>query len=140
MDITLSIPFAFDPDSPQEANAFVLRELLESMVRLNLVYLATHAPSGLYRSGVRYGRTTIWDTIPALYERGYGDCKSLTCALIAEYRMVGRLANPVFRFFRRPTDSGLDFHILVQTEKGFEDPSKDLGMGQDELKWFSKGY
>lgn len=139
MDITFSIPFAFSPTASQETNAAALKVLLDCFIRLNLVYLASHSPSGLYRSGVRYGRTTIWDTIPALYERGYGDCKSLTAAYIAELRAQGRQANPVFRFFRRPADGGLDFHILVQLADGtFMDPSKDLGMGQDENAWFAK--
>ncbi len=83
--------------------------------------------------GITYYRTQIWDTLPALYERGYGDCKSLTCALIAQYLYEGKECAPVFRFQKRPDGSGaLDFHILVQTADGFEDPSKVLGMGSDE--------
>jgi hypothetical protein len=79
-------------------------------------------------------RTAIWDTLPALYERGYGDCKSLTAALVAQYLRQGIECAPVFRFKERADGSGaLDFHILVQTAQGFEDPSKVLGMGKDEV-------
>lgn len=82
-----------------------------------------------------YARTQVWEPIPALYKRGYGDCKSLTAALIAQYRLAGKKARPVFRFVPRP-DGGTDYHILVQTERGFEDPSKVLGMGKNEVAKF----
>jgi hypothetical protein len=100
-----------------------------------------------------YGRTDDWETIPALYSAGYhgtdkpgtsfpthygrfGDCKSLSAALIAEYRFQGRAAEPEFRFADLPGGSRL-FHILVRTEQGPEDPSKVLGMGKAELAPFS---
>jgi hypothetical protein len=81
---------------------------------------------------VRYGRTRVWETIPALYQRGFGDCKSLTAAYIAELQKRGMQADPVFRWIRTP-EGGTDFHILVQTIRGFEDPSKVLGMGSVEV-------
>ncbi len=138
MDITFSIPHAFFPDSSQEDNAYALRALLDCLIRLNLVYLRSHSPASLYRSGVRYGRTQVWDTIPALYERGYGDCKSLTAALIAEYRVKGIQAMPSFRFNPRNDGSGMsDYHINVQMPDGtFEDPSRVLGMGANENAYF----
>jgi hypothetical protein len=64
-------------------------------------------------------------------KRGYGDCKSLTAWRVAEYRKKGIVAGAVFRWANN-SSGGLDFHILVQTEKGYEDPSKVLGMGRDE--------
>ncbi len=134
MDITFNIPHAFYSGSSPETNAYALRALLDCLIRLNLAYLRSHAAPALYQSGVRYGRTDIWDTLPALYERRYGDCKSLTAAYIAEKRMQGINAQPVFRFDYRADGSGeLDFHILVQNPDGtFEDPSKVLGMGANE--------
>jgi hypothetical protein len=82
---------------------------------------------------VVYGRTKLWEPIPALYQRGYGDCKSLTAALIAQYRKKRIACEPVFRWVRKPERQGeTDYHILVHTDKGFEDPSKVLGMGADE--------
>lgn len=131
MQIVLNIPFAFAPESNRVANAEALRALLDCMVALNLAYLKTNAAPALYRSGVVYGRTTVWETIPAVLARGYGDCKSLATWLIAEYRSQGKQANPTFRWNTNPA-GGTDFHILVLTDKGFEDPSKVLGMGQDE--------
>lgn len=132
MDITFNIPHAFYPGSSHDENADALRILLDGLIRLNLAYLRHHSVPALYRSGVVYGRTEIWDTLPALYARRFGDCKSLSAALIAEYRMAGRKdVFPCFRFIERP-GGGLDYHILVQVGNAFEDPSRILGMGSNE--------
>ena len=120
----------------------MLRILLDTLIFINLAYLENHAVPSLYDSGVVYGRTTLWEPIPALYARGYGDCKSLSAALIAEYRRKGIDCSPVFRWIRRPNDGyrkgETDYHILVQTARGFEDPSKVLGMGRNENAHFSR--
>jgi hypothetical protein len=141
MQITFDMPHVFSPRATPEENAYALRALLDCLISLNIAFLRTKRAPPLYQSGVRYGRTTIWDTIPALYGRRYGDCKSLSAALIAEYRILGMKAEPVFRFMPRNDGSGaLDFHILVQLGDGsFEDPSKKLGMGQDENAHFGAG-
>jgi hypothetical protein len=141
MQIIFNLPHVFRP-SVSDAdemqlhvdNAYALRSLLECMVELNIGYMKFHNCPPLYQSGVRYGRTIWWEPIPALYQRRRGDCKSLATALIAQYRMQGIGADPVFRFVMNGEGGidGTDFHILVQNEDGFEDPSKVLGMGQDE--------
>lgn len=160
MDITLNIHQAFYPGASELDNALALRALLDCMVNLNLAYLRYHSAPPLYESGVVYGRTDIWEPTKSLYlpnkhshQRGRtlfwdpigtsggkqrGDCKSLSSALIAEYLMKGKKAEPVFRWVKRKDHSGLlDFHILVKTGLNtFEDPSAKLGMGKDELKWF----
>lgn len=122
-------PHVFTPVSSHVDNALVIRACLDYLVYVNSLYLQTHAVKLLYQSGVYYARTRIWDSIPALYKRGFGDCKSLTGALVAEYRHAGTDAKPVFRFNER-SGSGTqsDYHVLVQTLDGFEDPSKLLGM------------
>lgn len=136
MQITFDLPHVFQQDSPPVENAEALRASLDYLIALNRAYLRTHPDTPtLYRSGVRYGRTQVWDSIPALYMRRYGDCKSLACALIAERRAQGLKASPVFRFIPK-ANGGPDFHILVQTPNGFEDPSKVLGMGQNENAYF----
>lgn len=119
-------------------NACALRALLECMVELNIAFMRFHKCKALYQSGVRYGRTLWWEPIPALYARREGDCKSLATALIAQYRMQGIGADPVFRFVMNGEGGcdGTDFHILVQTDQGFEDPSKVLGMGKNENERF----
>jgi len=131
--ITVSMPHVFHPGSTPVENARALRVMLECLIQLNLAFLKDHSALPLYKAGVVYGRTQVWDTIPSLYARGYGDCKSLSAALIAQYRHRGIAAQPVFRWTERPDGSGArDFHILVQTSRGWEDPSKVLGMGQNE--------
>lgn len=131
MQITLDVPHVFYKDSPSEEDGQALRVLLNALIELDVAYLRTNSVPSLHRSGVVYRRTKVFDTIPALYARGFGDCKSLTAARVAELRAAGANAEPVFRWIRRD-DGGKNFHILVQTDDGFEDPSRDLGMGRDE--------
>ncbi len=133
--VTWTLPKVFGAGHSEDDNAFALRCLLDTLVQLNLDFIK-FGPRvtipGLYQSGVVYDRTVIWDTLPALYARKYGDCKSLTAALVAQYIATGTQAAPVFRFKTR-ADGAFDFHILVQTALyGFEDPSRILGMGKNE--------
>lgn len=105
------------------------------MVDFNRLFLSTSGPCPkLYDTDVYYRLTKVWDSIPALYNRGYGDCKSLSCAYVAEHIREGDPCIPVFRWINRPDKSGaVDYHILVQNADGsFEDPSKVKGMGSNE--------
>jgi len=113
-------------------DAYVLKTLLDALVAIDLAYIRARHPAPLYESGVVYGRTIIWEPIPALYFRGYGDCKSLAAARVAEYLNQGKIAKPAFRFRTRP-NGGKDFHVLVLTEQGYEDPSAVLGMHEYHL-------
>jgi hypothetical protein len=139
MQITFNLPHVFHPGATPEENAPVLQALMDALIAINVAYLRqTPLCKGLYDSGVVYGRTYWWEPIPALYTRGFGDCKSLAAALVAEYRVRRNTpANAVFRWIRN-ADGSTDFHILVQTPYGFEDPSRKLGMGADELRWFQR--
>lgn len=123
----------FYPGAPDEDNALALKALLESLIYINRVYLRRMKTLGvkvpsLYQSGVRYTRTTVWDSIPDLLARRYGDCKSLTAMRVAEIREAegDGAAQPVFRFM--PRGARKDFHILVQHNGQYEDPSRKLGM------------
>lgn len=139
MQITFDLPHVFYPGSSSREDAEVLRAMLDMLVRVNLSYLRRHpATPPLYRAGVTYGRTEVWDSIPALYARRYGDCKSLSAARIAELTIKGVQCQPNFRFAPRP-NGAKDFHILVQSYTGFEDPSRKLGMGKNELAYFARG-
>lgn len=131
MIIAYELPHVFHPKARRVENARALRILLECLIALDREYLRHHAARPLYRSGVVYGRTRNWLTIPKLYDLGYGDCKSLTAALVAEYRDAGIPAKPVFRWVKNTKTGFRDFHILVQTDSGYEDPSKVLGMGKE---------
>ena len=137
MYITFNILHAFTPQSNDVENALALRALLDCMIEMNKGYLRLHPETpGLYQSGVKYARTTLWEPIPALYARRMGDCKSLACARVAELQMKRVPCEAVFRFYTHP-NGVKDFHILVQTPKGWEDPSKKCGMGTNE---FSKVF
>jgi len=139
MEIPIDVKHWFEPATSLVDNAYALRALLDCLISLNESYLRNHSVRPLYQSGVVYGRTTVWDPIPALYARGYGDCKSLTAALIAQYRKAGIACEPCFRWNPREgtPQKVLDFHILVEISKygkmEYEDPSKVLGMGANEV-------
>lgn len=142
MLISYNLPHVFHPGSDKLLNARTLRIMMDAMVSMNRVFLEEHkrldyAVPLLYKSGVVYDRTTWWEPIPALYGRGYGDCKSLTAAWIAQAQYFRKLpSRPVFRFVDN-ADGTTDYHILVELPNGtFEDPSKVLGMGADEVAKF----
>ena len=137
MEITFDLPHVFHPEASQEENALVLQCLLECLTTINLIFKRYHTAPELYRSGVRYAKTQKWLSIPALYRDGWGDCKSLTAALTADYRVKNQFARPVFRFVRRP-DGNIDYHILEQVTSGFEDPNKRLGMPHSEILKFNQ--
>jgi len=119
--------------------------MMDFMVNMNRVFLEESNRLGyaakygrpLYSSGVVYDRTVYWEPIPALYARGHGDCKSLSAAWIAQAAFYkGIKSRPVFRFVDND-DGSIDYHILVELANGnFEDPSKVLGMGDDEVRKF----
>lgn len=141
MLIKYNLPHVYYPGADKVLNGTTLRVLVDTLVRLNLAYLASEKSHGrtvplLYQSGVYYDRTLWWEPIPALYQRGYGDCKSLSAALIAERWFNQRQKTiPTFRWVEN-VDGSVDYHILVQVGNGFEDPSKVLGMGADENRRF----
>lgn len=137
MEITYNLPHVFNPSANSEDNAYALRALLDCLTSINLGYLRNHSVPHLYRAGVVYGRTKLWEPIPAILARGYGDCKSLTPWLLAQYKREGVEARPVFRWIKNPMTGATDFHILVERllPNGtlvFEDPSRVLGMGANE--------
>lgn len=138
MRICFDLGGVFYPGASDEDNAQALQALLEALVAINRVYIRRFPRTPkLYQSGVRYGRTQVWDSTPDLYARRYGDCKSLTAAYVAEIRQAegDKAARPVFRFAKNPQTGQKDFHILVQRNRKvngsyFEDPSRVLGMEQ----------
>jgi hypothetical protein len=137
MEITFNLPHVFNPKASSVDNAHVLRALLDCMIQINIAFLQAHTIKDLYSSGVRYGRTRLWEPIPALYLRKAGDCKSLATAKIAELRLAGIACEPVFRWIKpKGYEGATDFHILVQTRSKYLDPSKRLGMGKNENEKF----
>jgi transglutaminase-like putative cysteine protease len=138
--LTFDIDDAFVPSSSDLTNAKALEALMNCLTDLDSLWLRMHPNTPrLYSSGVFYKRTDIWDTIPALYARGFGDCKSLAACRVAELRARGIQCRPVFRFITEPSESPYDqtgytmYHILVmfgdaRIDGLWGDPSKVLGM------------
>lgn len=133
LNISLRVSTAVDEGSRDR----VLRILLWSLIRLNREYLRMnpHTPK-LYESGVRYIREKegeeIWPDIGEILAMGGGDCEDLACWRAAELLESGIPARPAWRHrkVRMPSGSiATLYHILVWTPKGFEDPSRTLGMG-----------
>lgn len=132
--IVFTVDNAFDKRSPATKNALALEALMNCLTDLDSLYLECRPNTDfLYDTPVYYERTIVWDTIPALYGRGFGDCKSLAACRVAELRRIGIRCRPVFRFDGNAHMTM--FHILVMHEDGtFEDPSKVKGMiGPQEL-------
>ena len=133
MRICFDLGGVFYPGASDEDNALALQALLEALVAVNRVYLRRYPKTRkLYDAGVRYGRTLVWDSVPDLLTRRYGDCKSLTAMRVAEIREASgdKAARPVFRFMVNPQTGQKDFHILIARGKDWEDPSRKLGMEQ----------
>jgi hypothetical protein len=136
--VTWHLPTVFNAGSVPVENAKACQALFSCLTDLDSLFFEWNPDAPLlYDSGVYYKRTEIWDTTPALYDRGYGDCKSLACSLAAERRAQGLPCQPVFRFL--PHQSGplhVTYHVLNLGDQGWEDPSKVLGMGRDENSYF----
>jgi hypothetical protein len=140
MDIVFRLSNVFHPGSDPAEDAYVLRSLLDCLIATDMAYLRYHAAPPLYKAGVVYGRTKEWLRIPDCIANRKADCKSLSAWRIAELRNAGAKANPTFRFRKRDNGTGIkDFHILVQTSTGYEDPSRVLGMGKNEWAHFGGG-
>jgi hypothetical protein len=126
--VVFRIDRAFNTRSSKQENAIALEVLLAALCALNRIWLQCYPGTPpLYATPVFYERTVVWDTIPALLSRGFGDCKSLTACEIAEFRESGVWCRPVFRFQGDP--SAIMFHILIMFEDGtWKDPSAERGM------------
>lgn len=129
--VVFGIDGAFNALASKNANAIALRALLDCLIDLDLVWLqANPMTPSLYESGVFYHLMPAndpWDTTPTLFQRGFGDCKSLAAARIAELRRFGKIAIPVFRHVK--DGWGTMFHILILHGNGqWECPSRILGM------------
>ena len=119
---------------------------MEALCRANLDYLKAYPLTvPLYQSGVYYlaesmvsgdvrlgdiPRIEDWQDIPTLYRVGNGDCEDLTCARVAELRKQGKWAEPWLKYTQ--LGNGRVYHALVKLKKGFEDPSRILGMGASQ--------
>lgn len=141
MLIEFDLDHVFFPGSDAVMDLQTARELVECLVRVNMIYLTRaktlgHLIPRLYASGVRYQRVDAWAPIPTLYRARFGDCKNLTAAVIAERRFYDHVdAQAAFRWSEN-ADHTVDYHILVQEGADFDDPSLKLGMNATEVARF----
>lgn len=117
---------------PQKRESYLA--LLRCLTKVNKWSLNKWTFPTLYDSGaVRYVEEPmgqeIWQSIPALYKRGIGDCEDLTSARVAELDHFGINAREKLVQTGRSDSGGRLFHFLVEHKNGrLEDPSKILGM------------
>lgn len=125
----------------------LLVPLVESLAGVNVAYLSRNprTPS-LYQSGVVYSDDQetcdscedLWWDIPVVLSHGFGDCEDLAAWRIAELWMQGIAARPHVTSGMNGRDKVL-YHIQVMYPDGqIEDPSRILGMGQDQVQ--PQGY
>lgn len=122
----------------------VIKPVLEALVTVDQLYLRTHHVPPLYRSGVRYQEEPLnqaklgsgpvqriedFSSIPAVLERGHGDCDDLAPWRCAELREAGEPAKIRVQWKKHPITGQKLFHIVVRRADGsIEDPSLKLGM------------
>lgn len=121
-----------------------IKPILEALVLVDQMYLRVHRCPELYKIGVRYmeeplnqatlgsgepQRIEEFAAIPAIIERGWGDCDDLSPWRCAELRERGEPAKIRIQWKRNPSNGQKLFHIVVRRADGsIEDPSLLLGM------------
>jgi hypothetical protein len=112
-------------DSP--ADPAILEALLEGLTAANARLITLLGLPPLYESGVRYKRERKgrerWQLAPQTAKAGIGDCEDLATWRAAELRLDGVDAWP-----RVVRTGPRTLHVLVETDDGYEDPSRVLGM------------
>jgi hypothetical protein len=126
-----------------------IKPILEALVMADQLYLRTHHVPPIYESGVRYKeepmnravlgalggaasstyRIEEFAAIPAIIERGWGDCDDVSPWRCAELRENGEHAKIRVQWKKNPESGQKLFHIVVRRADGrIEDPSLLLGM------------
>ncbi|HET9930203.1 MAG TPA: hypothetical protein VFQ35_05940 [Polyangiaceae bacterium] len=131
-------------DDPRDYAEFV-RSGLRSLIIAN-VWAYRHDPTlpSVYDAGCVYRREAPGNEqfcdVRTVLERGFGDCEDLACG-VASWRIVrtGELARPQITWTRLPTGRYL-YHITVLRADGTtEDPSRELGMGNEPGEYVPRG-
>lgn len=126
----------------------MMRHMVEALVSVNMAYLLNHRVPRLYASGVRYempksGQAQgtsyqAWRDIPSILRTGQGTCHELSAWRIAELRFLDGINNAGPWVTSMQLPEGRMFHtaVLDPSTGESEDPSKLLGMGNDEWRPF----
>lgn len=122
-----------------------IKPILEALVMADQLYIRTHRVPPIYESGVRYQEEPVnqanlpgsggtyrieeFAAIPAIMERGWGDCDDLAPWRCAELREHGEPAKIRIQWKKNPETGQKLYHIVVRRADGrIEDPSLLLGM------------
>lgn len=120
-----------------------IKPILEALVTDDQLFLRMHKVPPIYTSGVRYKEEPVntarvsgdmyrieeFAAIPAVIERGWGDCDDLAPWRCAELRENGEPAKIRIQWKKNPQTGQKLFHIVVRRADGrIEDPSLLLGM------------
>lgn len=132
------------------ARQAIMRHLVEALTAVNTAYLMSHNVPRLYASGVRYenpvgvdtasGSYQAWRDIPLLLASRRGTCMELAAWRLAEIRLREGYpdAEPVISFQRGPNMNMFHTAVGIPSLGQIEDPSANLGMGQNPWLRFSR--
>jgi hypothetical protein len=148
------VPLFLDgTEKEREFSLAALREMLEALVKVNVMWLATHpnAYTPIYKVGVRWEPergTENWLSIPCIYEAYQSgtpvDCEDLAAARAAEVRYYGvpglGKQHVIADIRGRVVDGQVRMHAFCRYPDGsVEDPSTKLGMpGDGAVEWEKK--
>lgn len=119
---------------PSRMLGSTIKPILEALVTIDQMYLRTHHVPRLYESGVRYQeepltnqaslnsgapqRVEEFAAIPAILEKGWGDCDNLAPWRVAELREAGEPAKIRVQWKRHPGTGQKLYHIVVRRADG----------------------
>lgn len=111
--------------------------LLPGLVQVNIAQICDRlargeaVPSvigGIQQGRIRYERSDPmehWQTFDDLVESGRGDCEDLSAAVAAELLVLWGVSAEAIAYRSGPKTH----HVIVRSELGLFDPSREAGMG-----------
>jgi len=108
----------------------VMTELLDCLVKIDMLQLRAKKCPPIYQSGVRYYREDFgdddWQDVYSTLAVGYGDCEDLACWRAAELNLIGipTLADFTCNYLENGKQ---EFHIFVSIQ-----PCKQFPHGKIE--------
>lgn len=128
---------------PSRMLGLAIKPILEALVTADQLYIRTHHVPPIYQSGIRYMEEPVnvakvsgetyrieeFAAIPAVIERGWGDCDDVSPWRVAELREHGEPAKIRIQWKKNAESGQKLYHIVVRRADGrIEDPSLLLGM------------
>lgn len=115
--------------TPQRKATYL--KLVDCLVRINKWSLERWPFPSLYDGFVSYEEEEpgkeLFQSIPALFLIGSGDCEDLVAARLAEPDIDPKARAYIYETGKSPS-GGRMLHLVIQHQNGIEDPSRMLGM------------